>query len=162
MDQGVLDMNKLSADYKVLAELTQTFGPSGNEGEIASVITRHAKGYSDFIETDKMGSLLVRKKGQGRRIMISCHMDEIGIIVIHIDKNGFLYFAPVGGIRNTILLSKRVQFANGTVGIVNKEQDEAVSKKPERYYIDIGALSEQEAKEKVKVEIGRASCRERV
>lgn len=140
-----------STDYRILAELTQAYGPSGNESEIASVITRFAKKYCDSIDLDKMGNLIVRKTGPGKKIMIACHMDEIGIIVTHIDKNGFLYFAPVGGLQNTILLSKRVQFANGTIGIINKEQDDSVTQKPERYFVDIGALNEMEARTKVAV-----------
>lgn len=138
-------------DYMLLDKLTQAFGPSGNEQKVAEIITDSSRNHADSIDTDSIGNLIVRKKGDGQKIMIVCHMDEVGIIVTHINKNGFLYYASVGGLKNTDLISKRVKFSNGTVGIINKEKDENVDKKPERLYIDIGAANEQEAKKVVSV-----------
>lgn len=138
-------------DYSLLAKLTQAFGPSGNEQRVAEIIMDNAKDHAESIVTDRMGNLIVRKDGQGQKIMIVCHMDEVGIIVTHINKNGFLYYASVGGLKGANLVSKRVRFSNGTVGIINKEQDETVEKKSERLYIDIGAANEQDAKNIVSV-----------
>ncbi len=143
-------MNR-SLDYSLLAKLTQAFGPSGNEREVADVITDSIKDHAESIVTDTMGNLIVRKKGQGHKIMIVCHMDEVGIIVTHINENGFLYYAAVGGLKSGDQVSKRVRFSNGTVGIINKEKDDTVEKKSEKLYIDIGATNEQEAKELVSI-----------
>ena len=145
-----MSMNR-DFDYSLLAKLTQAFGPSGNEQQVAEIITDNVKDYVESIVTDTMGNLIVRKKGNEQKIMIVCHMDEVGIIVTHINKNGFLYYATVGGLKNTDMISKRVIFSNGTVGIIHKEKDETIDKKPEKLYIDIGAANEQEAKELVRV-----------
>lgn len=144
-------MERKPLDYNLLAELSQAFAPSGNEQKVAEIITAAVKGHAQSIVTDTMGNLIVRKEGQGKKIMVVCHMDEVGIIVTHINENGFLYYASVGGLKGSDLISKRVKFSNGTVGVINKEKDESVEKKTERLYIDIGAANEQEAKESVNV-----------
>ena len=144
-------MERKPLDYTLLAELTQAFAPSGNEQKVAGIITAAVKDHAQSIVTDTMGNLIVRKEGQGKKIMVVCHMDEVGIIVTHINENGFLYYSSVGGLKGSDLLSKRVRFSNGTVGVINKEKDESVEKKTERLYIDIGAANEQEAKESVNV-----------
>lgn len=146
-----MNMNRKPLDYSLLAELTQAFGPSGNEQTIAQIITTHIRDHAVAIIIDKMGNLIVRKRGHGKKIMIVSHMDEVGIIVTHINKDGFLYFASVGGLKGSDLLSKRVRFSNGTVGIINKEKDESVEKKTERLYIDIGRSNELKARESVSV-----------
>lgn len=139
-------------DYKLLAELTQAFGPSGNEGQVAALITQYAKPFSDSADIDKMGNLIIRKKGQGKKILVACHMDEPGIIVTHINDDGFLSFAPVGGLKDRDLLWKRVRFANGVTGVINKEKNEKNSdSKREKMYLDIGALTSREAENQVNI-----------
>lgn len=133
-------------DYKQLAELTQAFGPSGNEEQVAALIAEYGRPFADSAEIDKMGSLIIRKKGQGKKILLACHMDEPGIIVTHINDNGFLSYAPVGGLKGRDLLWQRVRFASGLTGVINKEKDEKNSEtKREKMYLDIGALTYSEA-----------------
>ena len=144
-------MNNKLVDYSLLTVLTQAFGPSGNEQEIAAVIADHCRLHADSIRTDKLGNLIAHKKGTGKKIMVVAHMDEIGLIATHINPQGFIYFSTVGGFRTPEMIAKRVRFSNGTIGIIQKEKDETVEKKTDRFYIDIGVAGEQQARERVQI-----------
>ncbi|NCB64022.1 MAG: M42 family peptidase, partial [Clostridia bacterium] len=82
---------------KTLQALNACHGPSGDEKGVAEVIARLAEPFADEIKTDTMGNLIVHKKGPGPRILFAAHMDSIGCIVTHIEKEGFLRFGKVGG-----------------------------------------------------------------
>ncbi|MEW6044891.1 MAG: M42 family metallopeptidase [Bacillota bacterium] len=136
-----------------LAELT---GPSGHEEPVREEIRRQLAGAVDEIWEDSLGNLYAVKKpggqGSGRKIMLAAHMDEIGIMVTHIDDQGFLRFAPVGGVSPAVLLGQRVVFAGGTVGVIGSEHlDDIKDLKHERLFIDIGADSADRAKELVQI-----------
>ena len=139
----------------LLKKLTQTDGVSGDEGAIRAVIEKEIKKYCDEISTDAMGNLIAHKKGNGKRVMLAAHMDEIGIIVTYIDDLGFIRFGAVGGLDVKDLVGRRVRFKDGTIGVIGSE-DEEFSKKADinKLYIDIGI---SDAK-KMPVQIGdRAS-----
>ena len=91
--------------------LVETVGPSGYETKIREVVKNEVEKYADEIQTDAMGNLIVRK-GQksenGLKIMLSAHMDEIGLMVTHVDKNGFARFTTIGGVRPHNCLGGRV------------------------------------------------------
>ncbi|QEK13181.1 M42 family metallopeptidase [Crassaminicella thermophila] len=147
----------MNNQYSLLKKLTEAFGPSGNEETITAIIQDEIKNYVDEIKVDKMGNLIAIKKGTGAKVMIASHMDEIGIIVTGIDDNGFLRFANIGGVSPYISLGQRVQFANGTIGIVGMQHLDDIKKlKLEKMYIDIGAKDKQEAMNKVS--IGDVAC----
>ena len=91
--------------FKTLKTLTDTPGPSGYEQDIAAVITELWEPYVDSITTDRVGSLIAVKHGQGaeprRRLLLAAHMDEIALMVIQVvshNGNGFLRLTNVGGI----------------------------------------------------------------
>jgi endoglucanase len=91
--------------YKLLETLTETAGPSGYEQNIAAVITELWEPYVDSITTDRVGSLIAIKHGQGaeprRRLLLAAHMDEIALMVKQViahNGNGFLRLINVGGI----------------------------------------------------------------
>lgn len=134
----------------LLKELTNTYGPSGREEKIRDIIKKHVCDYADEVSTDSLGNLIVRKKGNGKKIMFAAHMDEIGIITTFIDDNGYLRFAPVGGLNTKDLLYRRVYFENGTVGIIGTEK-ENTDKLISKMFIDIGAKNKKDAEEKVSV-----------
>lgn len=139
--------NRKTLDYALLEQLTQEFGPSGNEQAVADLITKQVNTIADSVQADPLGNLIVRKKGNGKRIMIACHMDEVGVMVTHIDDRGYLYFVPVGGLKSLELAGKRVRFANGRFGIISgasqkKEENPSTLK----CFIDIGVSSEEEAR----------------
>jgi len=143
-------------DYHLLKQLTQAYGPSGNEQEVSDLIEHHIRAHhhtdqKDNIQKDPLGNLLIRKPGNGKKILIVCHMDEVGVIVTHINDQGYLYFAPVGGLKQEALLSKRVMFKNRHIGVIQQEKNLADERKPSgRLYIDIAVNGEQEARELVR------------
>ena len=95
----------------LLKRLCETPGVPGHEHRVRDLITSEIKGMFDAVTTDPMGSLLCRrdaKKKDAPRIMLLCHMDEIGFLVSHISKDGFVYLQPVGGFDPRNLFSRRV------------------------------------------------------
>ena len=103
---------------KLLFELMDTLGPSGNEENVRKIISREIKKYVDEMKVDKMGNLVVRIKGNGRKAMLTAHMDEIGLMVNKIEKNGHLKFSVLGGI-------EPITLAGQTVSILKKNNEEA-------------------------------------
>jgi len=95
----------------LLRRLCEMPGVPGHEHRVRELIAQEISGLFDHVETDAMGSLLCRRDATGKdplKIMLLCHMDEIGFLVSHIDKNGFLYLLPVGGFDPRNLFSRRV------------------------------------------------------
>jgi endoglucanase len=83
-------MANQSLDYELLKQLTQAFRPSGNERETADLISRQVGTYAGSVLRDLLGNLIIRKPGTGKKIMMVCHMDEVGVIITHIDEKGYL------------------------------------------------------------------------
>jgi len=102
----------------LIKKLTETFSPSGYESAIREVITDEIKDLADEIRVDALGNLIARKGSGGKKIMLAAHMDEIGIMVNHVDKNGFARFASLGGVFPHTLVGARVQFINGIKGVI--------------------------------------------
>ncbi|MEG0322315.1 MAG: M42 family peptidase, partial [Oscillospiraceae bacterium] len=102
---------------KTLQALNSCHGPSGCEGDVAAAITKLASPFADEITTDTLGNLMVHKKGNGPKIMFSAHMDSIGFIVTHIEKEGFLRVGKVGGIHASDVLATPVRCQNGARGL---------------------------------------------
>ena len=143
---------------KLLKELTEAKGVAGYEGEVRGVVRRYLEPIGSIIQ-DKMGSLICKKSGDAEepRVVLAGHMDEIGFMVKHISKEGFIKFTPLGGWWDQVLLAQRVSISthNGdVVGVVgakpphllsDEERKKYVEKK--EMYIDIGASSQQEVEE---------------
>lgn len=126
--------------------LVETHGPAGSEEAIRETITKLVEPYVDEIQVDALGNLIAIKRAGGKKLMLASHMDEIGIMVTHIDKEGFLRFYSVGGLSPFSLIGNRCYFANGTVGVFASERldapkDLAINK----MYIDVGATNREEA-----------------
>jgi putative aminopeptidase FrvX len=141
----------------LLKQLVEMHGPSGFEDQVCEFIQSEIEPFSDEILLDSLGNLIAVKNGQGDglKIMIAAHMDEIGLMVSHISKEGFLRFTNIGGVSSLILTGNRVQFANGTLGVVYCE-GKMLPKDAlplEKYYIDVGASS----KENCPVQVGDAA-----
>lgn len=107
---------------ELMKKLSDCFGPSGREKAIREMIAEEIKDYADEISTDALGNLIARKKGTGKKILFSAHMDQIGIIITHVDKKGFLRFANVGGLNAKELLGLRMVFDNGLEGVICQEE----------------------------------------
>lgn len=137
---------------KTLQTLNACHGPSGDEKGVAEVIARLAEPYADEIKTDTMGNLIIHKKGPGSRILFAAHMDSIGCIVTHMEKEGFLRFGKVGGLPVPNILYTPVRFKNGVRGLITASKS-ADPKKLEisDLCIDIGAHDADEARAMVQV-----------
>lgn len=143
----------------LLKEITEAPGVPGYEGEVRAVIRRHLEEITT-IEQDKMGSIICKKVGlaDSPKVMLAGHMDEIGFMVKLITKEGFIKFVPLGGWWDQVVLAQRVAIktAQGDVfGVTGakpphllppEERKKMVKKKD--MYIDIGASSEEEVKER--------------
>lgn len=137
---------------ELLKRLVEVYSPSGDEESIANIIKKEIEDYVDEVSVDSLGNLIARKKGNGKKIMIAGHMDQIGLMLTDIDKEGFLRFTNIGGISPHISLNQRVVFKNGTVGVVYMEPIDDMSKlKLENMYIDIGAKDKEDAEKKVNI-----------
>lgn len=142
----------MNINFKLLEKLVSVYGPSSREDIIADYIENEVKEYADKISKDPLGNLIVRKKGNGKKIMISSHMDQIGLMVTHIDDKGFIRFTNVGGISPIIILGQKFIFENGVIGIVSSEPVDDISKlKLSEMYIDIGILNPSKVKELVSI-----------
>ena len=136
---------------EILRTLNSAHGPSGDEGDICGVIRQLARPWADEIASDVMGNLIVRKKGNGPKVMFAAHMDSIGFIVTHIEKEGFLRVGKLGGISPKDVLNTPVRFKNGVRGVLVAEEKAEDKLKLEDCYIDIGARDEEQARSMVRV-----------
>lgn len=154
---------------ELLSQLCALFGPSGCEDAVASFIKNQIQGDCDSISTDRSGNIIAKVSGRGleynsedpKVVMISAHMDEVGIMVSDITDEGYLRFAMVGGISSEALIGKRVRIINDSYeleGIIasktihTQTREERGKMLPiSKMYIDIGARSADEAREYVSV-----------
>ena len=137
---------------KTLQSLNACHGPSGDEAEVASLLEKLAMPFVDECRRDTMGNLIAHKKGAGSRVLFAAHMDSIGFIVTHIEKEGFLRVGKLGGVAPQEILYTPVRFQNGVRGVVVKEEKASFSKlKLDECYLDIGARDEVQAREMVQI-----------
>jgi endoglucanase len=112
-------------NLELLKRLCETPGVPGHEDRVRDLIREEVEGLFDHVEEDPMGSLLCRRDGQGvapMKVMLLCHMDEIGFLVSHVTEKGFLYLQPVGGFDARNLFSRRVRICTETgdiLGVMN-------------------------------------------
>lgn len=143
---------------ELIKNLVEATGPSGFEGNVREIIRREVESLADEIRVDTLGNLIVRK-GQkaenGKRIMVAGHMDEIGIMVTHIDENGFIRFTNIGGVNPMTCIGSRVKFMDGQVGVIGIEYGNFAEffnlGKPslDKMYIDVGATSREDCRVKI-------------
>jgi len=149
------------ASYEFLKNLLSTPGPSGYEGAAAEVWRVEAGEFAE-VRGDRMGnSFATLNRGGTPRIMLAGHIDEIGLMITHVEEGGLLRFQGVGGWDPQVLVGQRVlvQTDNGEVpGVIGKkaihvmEADERKKvSEIKSLWIDIGAKDGEEAKEKVRV-----------
>jgi endoglucanase len=141
-----------------IKEIVNVYGPAGREGQVRQLIENEIKPLNLEAKTDVMGNLIVHKPpgtadGKARKIMFCAHMDEIGAIVTHIDKKGFLRFTNIGGVFPDKILHQRVMFENGQLGVIGVETKPQTPKPPnlENYFIDIGARDSEETHSRIRI-----------
>lgn len=159
-------MSELDKFYSLLKELSDAFGPSGHEDEVRDIVIRYLRDLCDNVLVDKWGNVYGIRTGrrQDLKVMIAAHMDEIGLIIDKIEKNGFLRFRPIGGWTEQALISQRViirtrdgKKIRGVIGVkpphLAAPGEERKLPEMKDMFIDIGVYSREEA-EKLGVEPG--------
>ncbi|MBI4175757.1 MAG: M28 family peptidase [Candidatus Aenigmarchaeota archaeon] len=128
-----------------LRKLMDANGVSGDEAAVRDIIHAEIKKHVDDTEIDGMGNLIAHKKGSRPRVMLAAHMDEIGMMVKHIDTEGNIYFTLIGGIEPLSLIGQRVSVegskpVKGVITLQKMSNDESVKNLPttEEMFIDTG------------------------
>jgi tetrahedral aminopeptidase len=138
----------------LIQKLVESIGPSGYETAVRNLVRAEVEKYADEVSVDALGNLVVRKGRKaegGLRIMLAAHMDEIGLIVTHIDENGFVRFTTIGGVGARTCLGGRVRFVSGVQGVIGGERLDNASAVHtfEQLFIDVGASSRGDCPVKV-------------
>jgi putative aminopeptidase FrvX len=150
-----------SESQQFFGRLLDAAGPSGDERLAARVWREYAASFSE-VSHDRLGSSFAVANPDGSpSVAVFGHIDEIGLVVNHIDDDGFVWFGSVGGWDPEVLVGQRVRIlARGGLlaGVIGKkarhQQDAADREKPSKVrdlWIDIGAASNTEASELVAV-----------
>ena len=110
----------------LIQELVEADGVSGHEGAVREVLIKAIEGCADEYRVDALGNLIVVKRGHGggtgpKSVMVSAHMDEVGLMVTYVERDGTIRFSPVGGIDSRVVLAKRVRIGDeripGVIGV---------------------------------------------
>jgi putative aminopeptidase FrvX len=150
----------MTREIKLLETLSNAFGPSAAEHDVRDILKTELEGYADDTRVDKLGSIFFHHQGKktAPRIMLSAHMDEVGVLITYIEDDGFLRFDTLGGIPNTLLPGQRLRLRgakgdlHGIIGtkpphiMTPDEQNKVIPK--EDLFIDIGAASHAAARAK--------------
>lgn len=139
----------------LIRKLVEAWGPSGFEHQIRGLIRNEVEELADEIRVDALGNLICRvgkAKKNGLKIMVAAHMDEIGLMVSHIDRDGFLRFTNIGGLLQNTLFGNRVKFENGVIGTIgvehgltNRQRNPSMS----GFFVDVSESVESNADIKV-------------
>lgn len=140
-----------------LEQLSNACGVTGREEEVRNLMIKLMKPYVDKITVDNFDNVIALKKGKqaSPKVMLAAHMDEIGLMVKTINKEGFLQFAKMGGIDDRILLAQKVIVytkkgpLQGIIGSkpphIQKEEERKKIVTYDELFIDIGAESRENA-----------------
>lgn len=144
-----------------LNNILQLSSPSGSEESVTKSFGDYVSTFVDEVSYDVYGNCIAHKIGNGEKVMLVAHADEIGLIIRYIDDNGFLYFDELGAIDTSILPGQKVRISGvrgDVVGVIGKKpihlQDKDSGNKelnPEDLWIDIAACDKKEALNKVMI-----------
>jgi tetrahedral aminopeptidase len=153
-------MDKESREF--LYRLLETPSPSGFESEIQKVVKKRVNKYADIIEKDVHGNLMACANPKGKiPVMLAGHCDQIGMMVTHIDDQGYIYFSQIGGLDPTVIPGSKITIhtEKGPLAAVIGNKPVHLLSTTERgqklelkkMWIDIGAKNAKEAQSKVNV-----------
>ncbi len=144
-----------------LQRLLSVPGPAPDEAAAARIWREETTGFADRVWGDVRGNAFAALEGGAPRVLLAGHIDEIGVMVSHIDDDGYLYFAAVGGWDSQVLVGQRIRLkgrSEDVIGVIGKkpihlmkaaERDKVST--IEDLWIDIGAHSKAEAQERLRV-----------
>ena len=120
-----------------LLSLLEIAGISGREGAVLDRLEALAAPLGACAR-DRLGNLVVRRPGPGKRILIGAHADTVGLVVTRLEEGGFARFLPVGGLKSWLLPGVRVRFDSGAVALIRAEQGvEPKELRMEKLYLDL-------------------------
>jgi len=141
----------------MLKDLCLLNGTSGREDAVRNYIIEKIKDKCEY-SVDALGSVIAFKKGRkapDKKVLVAAHTDEVGFIITDITDDGYLRFAPVGGIDAAVVLGRRVDI-NGIKGVVGAKavhllSDDEKKNEPafDKLAIDIGVADKAEAENAV-------------
>ena len=145
----------------LLKKILEASGIPGYEGEIAKIMQGELKKSCDEVAIDNFGNVIARKGKGKKKIMIAAHMDEVGFMVKHISKEGYVYFIKIGGIDDRVLPAQKVIIKakkGDCFGIIGTKpphlQNDEERKHPLKYedmFIDIGCKNREETEKKIEI-----------
>jgi len=150
-----------------LEKLSNVCGVTGNEASVRELLIQLMKPYVDEVIVDRLENVIAVKQGKQDKpkIMLAAHMDEVGLMVKTITKEGFLQFSKIGGIDDRILPAQRVVVYtkngvyNGVIGSkpphIQKDEERRKVLAVDDLFIDIGAEN-REAAERMGVTVGNS------
>jgi len=141
----------------ILKELSEAIGVSGDEESVRAVVLDAVRQHADEVKVDALGNVLALKRGTGQqrlRVMLAAHMDEVGLMVVSHDSDGFLRVEAVGGIDPRLLPGTLLQVGPdhvpGVIGVkpihLLREKEGQEAPKIEDLVVDVGATSKDEAR----------------
>lgn len=134
-------------NFELLRRIVETPGAPGFEDPIRNLLIEELKDRVDDWQIDGIGNLIVRKQGNGPKVMAAAHMDEISLITTYVDDNGFVRFSTLGGFDPSALVNQRVYVHGdktlpGVIGSkpIHAQSDEEKKQPPklDSLYIDVG------------------------
>jgi len=142
--------------------ILETPSPSGFERPVQEAVRVYAGQFADDVTTDVHGNVTaVKNPGAPRRLMLAGHCDQIGLIVQHVDDEGFLYFLPIGGWDPQMLVGQRMTVWTRDAqipGVICRkpihlltEEERKLAPKLKELWLDIGAADKAEAQKLVRV-----------
>jgi len=142
-------------DIAFLERLLDAAGPSGFEVRAARVWRQEAEELADEVRVDVYGNSFASLNAAGTpRVMLAGHIDEIGLQITHIDEEGYLYVAEIGGWDPQVLVGQRVRIltkGNAVTGVIGKKaihlierEDRDKASKVKQLWVDIGAANRAE------------------
>ena len=133
----------------LLRELVESHGIASREGATRAIAEREMKGFGETT-TDRLGNLVLHKPGEGPKVMVAAHTDEIGFIVRFVDDEGFLFLQPLGGFDPRMMNAQRVVVTTDTEalpGTLNygtkpkhllSDEETKAGQKIEAFFVDTG------------------------
>lgn len=134
----------------LMKNLLSSFAVSSREDEVREIIKKEIEDIKTNrnidIREDVLGNIIVKLGKGNEKVMICTHMDNMGVMITHVENSGFLRISPVGNIKSESLMRSFVKFKNGTIGRIEAAKE---SPSNEDLLMDIGVLSKEQAYTKV-------------
>ena len=122
-----------------LRRLAETDGPPGREGGVRRSVLAEVRSASLRAQVSPLGSLyLERRSGRGARVMLAAHLDELGLVVSHVDHHGLAWLHSAGELRAAECSGAELRFAHGALAVLGCASTSSPSEKPPRLLADFG------------------------